>query len=151
MPFLIDGHNLIGQTPDLQLDDPDDEQKLIVLLRGYLARVKKSGVVIFDRGSLAAPKNLSSRRLSVRFARLPRTADDLISDWLHKERNPQGLTVVTSDGRLAHLAQQAGASVIDSAAFAREMLAAPARPSQKETGLRPEQVAEWEREFKRRR
>ncbi|MBL8045607.1 MAG: hypothetical protein JNL09_03645, partial [Anaerolineales bacterium] len=51
MPFLIDGHNLIGKMPGLRLDDPDDERQLVQFLRAYLARVKKSGTVVFDRGS----------------------------------------------------------------------------------------------------
>jgi len=35
MPLLIDGHNLIGQIPDISLSDPDDEAKLVLLLRRY--------------------------------------------------------------------------------------------------------------------
>ena len=33
MPLLIDGHNLIGQIPELSLADEDDEGKLVMLLR----------------------------------------------------------------------------------------------------------------------
>jgi hypothetical protein len=33
MPFLIDGHNLIGALPDLDLDDPDDEARLVERLQ----------------------------------------------------------------------------------------------------------------------
>ena len=37
MPILIDGHNLIAKLPDLRLDDPDDEAKLVARLRAYYA------------------------------------------------------------------------------------------------------------------
>jgi predicted RNA-binding protein with PIN domain len=151
MPFIFDGHNLIGKMPGLRLDDPDDERKLVMLLRGYLRRVKKKGTVVFDRGAFAELPSLSNRDLTVRFARPPRTADDVIVDLVRQEQNPRGLTVVTSDRRVSDLARQAGAAVQDAAAFVQVMLAAPARPAEKERGLSPAEVEEWEREFKSRR
>ncbi|MGD9375749.1 MAG: NYN domain-containing protein, partial [Anaerolineae bacterium] len=48
MPILIDGHNLVGKLPVLSLQDPDDEQKLIELLRSYQARTGKEVIVVFD-------------------------------------------------------------------------------------------------------
>ena len=150
MPFLIDGHNLIGQTPGLRLDDPDDEQKLIVLLRNYLARAQKKGAVIFDRGLPGGASKWSSTSLDVRFAPAPKTADEVILERLRREKNPRGLIVVTSDHDLANAARHAGASVKDSAAFAREMLAPPSAPKQKETGLSAAEVEAWEQEFKKR-
>ena len=50
MPLLIDGHNLIGRLPDLRLDDPQDEAKLVARLRVYHARTGKRVTVVFDRG-----------------------------------------------------------------------------------------------------
>ena len=38
MPFLIDGHNLIGRMPGISLDDPDDEARLVAQLRAFCAR-----------------------------------------------------------------------------------------------------------------
>jgi predicted RNA-binding protein with PIN domain len=149
MPFLIDGHNLIGQTPGLRLDDPDDEQKLIELLRNYLARVRKKGAVIFDRGLPGGAAKWSSAALEVRFAPAPKTADDLILERLRREKNPRGLTVVTSDRDVANAARHVGASVKDSAVFAREMLAPPPASRQKESGLSAAEVEAWEEEFKR--
>jgi uncharacterized protein len=150
MPFLIDGHNLIGQTSGLRLDDPDDEQKLIELLRNYLARVQKKGTVIFDRGLPGGAAKWSSASLEVRFAPAPKTADDVILERLRRERNPRGLTAVTSDHAVANAARHAGASVKDSATFAREMLAPPSTPKRKETGLSAAEVEAWEEEFKKR-
>jgi predicted RNA-binding protein with PIN domain len=153
MPYLIDGHNLIGRAPGLRLDDPDDEMKLVQLLRRYLARLRKRGIVVFDRGAAGERDRLSNRTLRVRFARGPQSADDVLIDLLRAERNPRGWVVITSDGRVARDARQAGATVIDSAEFAREMLSAPGvtARSQKEAGLDPAEVAQWEQEFKARR
>lgn len=147
MPFLIDGHNLIGQTPGLRLDDPDDEQKLIGLLRTYLARVHKTGTVIFDKGLPGGAAKWSSATLEVRFAPAPKTADQLIAERLQKEKNPRGLTVVSSDREVAFQAKHAGATVIPAADFVRAMLAPPAATSPKEIGLSAAEVAEWEAEF----
>lgn len=154
MPFLIDGHNLIGQTPGLRLDDPDDEIKLIEQLRGYLARVKKKGTVVFDQGTLGERRNLSTRALTVRFARLPRTADDVIIEIVRQERNPRGLTVITSDARLAGVVRQARANVQAAASFARELVgdthAATILLDKKQKGLSAAEVEAWEQEFKKR-
>jgi predicted RNA-binding protein with PIN domain len=135
----------------LRLDDPEDETQLVSLLRGYLARVKKTGTVVFDRGQLGVQTQLSNRRLKVIFARPPRTADDVLRDLIRRERSPRGLSVVTSDAQVAAVARQAGAAVKDAATFARELLVAPARAAQKEQELSPTEVAEWEEAFKTRR
>jgi uncharacterized protein len=149
MPFLIDGHNLIGQTPGLRLNDPDDEQKLIELLRAYLARVGKIGTVIFDRGLPGGAGKWSNNLLEVKFIPRPKTADEAIADRLRKAHNPRGLIVVTSDAEVARVAQHVGAQVRDSAAFAHDLLTAPASPGKKETGLSAAEVEEWEQLFKK--
>ena len=95
MPFLIDGHNLIGQMPGARPADPDDEQHLIEQLRAYLVRVDKKGVVVFDKGLPGGAGKWSNSVLEVRFAPAPKTADDVIKDRLSRERNPRGLIVVS--------------------------------------------------------
>ena len=149
MPFLIDGHNLIGQTPGLRLDDPDDEQLLIELLRAYLARTGKAGTVVFDRGLPGGAVKWSNSSLEVKFIPRPKTADEAIADRLRKTHNPRGLTVVTSDAEVARVAQRVGAQVRDSAGFARELLKLPVLPAKKETGLSAAEVEEWEQLFKK--
>lgn len=148
MPFLIDGHNLIGQMPGLSLDDPDDEQKLIELLRAYLVRVNKTGVVIFDQGLPGGAGKWSNNVLDVRFAQRPKTADDLIRDRLLRERNPRGLVLVSADRELTDAARRAGAAVRLPIDFARQMLEPPKQDQPKEAGLSPTEVEAWEREFR---
>ena len=154
MPYLIDGHNLIGQTRGLRLSDPDDEQHLIELLRAYLVRVGKKATVIFDKGLPGGATRWSNSVLEVRFAPAPKTADDLIRARLRAEPNPRGLTVVTSDRELGAAAQQVGARVVKSAAFAREMESKPESDKaskDKESGLSAEEAAAWEEVFKKRK
>ena len=82
MPYLIDGHNLIGQTPGLRLSDPDDEQQLIEMLRAYLVRLGKKGTVVFDKGLPGDASHWSNSVLEVRLAPHPKTADDVIRSRL---------------------------------------------------------------------
>jgi predicted RNA-binding protein with PIN domain len=151
MPFLIDGHNLIGQMPGLDLDDPDDEQKLIELLRAYLVRVNKTGTVVFDRGLPGGGGKWSNNVLEVRFAQHPKRADDLIKDRLRKERNPRGLGVVSADREVMDAARQAAAEVRRPVEFARQMRERPKTTPPKEAGLTAAEVEAWEKEFSSRK
>ena len=51
MHYLIDGHNLIARVPGLSLADPDDEVKLLQLLKRWaVADARRKVTVIFDKG-----------------------------------------------------------------------------------------------------
>ena len=50
MPLLIDGHNLIGQMPDIDLADPDEESKLVHRLKRYCRQHNRRATVVFDAG-----------------------------------------------------------------------------------------------------
>ena len=151
MPYLIDGHNLIGQTPGMSLADPDDERQLVLKLSAYLLRARKKGTVIFDNGQPGGSANWSTSALEVVFARPPGNADDVIRRRLARERNPSGLVVVTSDLAVAQAAHAAHARVQSSAEFARQMLARPAAPPKRDAVLSEDEIAAWMKEFKRRK
>ena len=57
MQWLIDGHNLIGQMPNLRLDDPDDEAKLLQYLRNFRARTGHRITVVFDAATKSVRPN----------------------------------------------------------------------------------------------
>ncbi len=110
MPFLIDGHNLIGAMPDLRLEDPDDEARLVERLQRLAMRTGRRITVIFDRG---APGNISSwpsrGGVTVRFAPSGMTADEILIRQIQAERNPRGLIVVSSDRRVQEAARRRSA------------------------------------------
>ena len=147
MPFLIDGHNLVGQTPGLSLADPDDEAKLVQLIKRYCSRHKKKAVVIFDRGQPGGKSSLSGAGVEVRFASSSSDADTLIRNRLRDLPDPKNWTVVTSDNAVAQAAKERGARVLPSADFAAEMLAGGAKDEKQEAKLSKEDVAEWEELF----
>lgn len=118
MPVLIDGHNLIGQLSSVSLDDPDDEEMLVRLLRVYQARSGKAVTVIFDPGSGSAlTERYRSGEVKVVFASPGSSADAMIVRRVQKSSNPQSILVVTADRTLAGRVQALGARVQDAREF----------------------------------
>jgi hypothetical protein len=146
MPFLIDGHNLIGRLPDIRLDDPDDEVKLVLCLRRFCARTGKRAVVVFDHGLPGGVStSLSGGGVQVVFASAGRTADGILCERIRRWRNPTGWAVVTSDRRVIDVARAKGARVMRAEAFARQ-LALPAEgegPEKPDAHLSADEVAAW--------
>lgn len=78
MHWLVDGHNLIGQMPNLRLSDTNDEAQLLEYLRRYRARTGHRLTVIFDAGQTYQPaekKKAGGPYYSVRAPRANRRPD----------------------------------------------------------------------------
>lgn len=151
MPYLIDGHNLIGQTPGLSLDDPEDEAKLTNLVKRWCMREQRTATIIFDQGFTAGESQLTNKDVKVVFASSSTIADELIIKRINSEKNPTGLIVVTSDQRIAEAARRRSMTVRAASEFGRALLATAsgAATPEKEKGLNPNEVAEWEALFKK--
>lgn len=120
MPYLIDGHNLIGALPDVSLSDPDDEAALNEILMRYFYRIRKNGIVYFDQRSAGSERLVSGPNLSVVFVRKPRTADQAIQAHLRRlGKEARNWTVVSSDRAVQSQARKAGARVVSSQDFSR--------------------------------
>jgi predicted RNA-binding protein with PIN domain len=120
MPYLIDGHNLIGAMPGDRLQDPDDEAHLIRRLQRFCAASGKAATVYFDRRSpsLADPPRLGG--LTVRFVSATSSADRAIRAHLQRlGGEAHNWTVVSSDGEVAAAARRSGAKSVHCAAFLR--------------------------------
>lgn len=152
MPLLIDGHNLIGQLPDISLADPDDEAKLVMLLRRYTtAKRGRQAVVVFDHGVYGHPLDLNGYGVTCYFARSPQDADAQIIRRVTSIMRPGDWTLVTSDRRVAQIAEKRGVRVISAQRFAQLLTAPLRRPDEQSEGpekaadvrLTPQEVAEW--------
>lgn|GEM_PF-450582 len=146
MSYIIDGHNLIGVLPDIELNQPDDEVRLLARLRAYRAHSGgRSMIVFFDSGpstllrtgpstgSEMGPSrraaqdlagqapDLSSPGVQVRFSAPGQTADDAIVEYLRSRAQPGQYAVVTNDQELAWRARDVGASVLRASEFAAKL------------------------------
>lgn len=157
MPFIIDGHNLIGRLPDLSLADTNDEQALVERLRRYHARTQQAIVVVFDRAAPAgSAPNLSGGGVEVVFARAGHTADALILERLRRERQPASWMVVTADRDLAVQARALRARTLSPEDFSHRLASPPAPCAAQrrkadapldEKPITPGDVNEWLRLF----
>jgi predicted RNA-binding protein with PIN domain len=152
MPYLIDGHNLIAATPGITLDDPDDEVRLIALVRTYCVRRGKRAYIYFDRAASGTADPPPVGGVVAYFVTPPRTADEAIRDHLVRlGREAKNWEVVSSDREVRDAAQQAGARSIDSQTFAKHITVKDLEPEDETE--KPSQspsnneVAEWERLF----
>ncbi len=156
MNVLVDGHNLIGQMPGINLSDEDDEAKLVRHLRSYAtANRKRSVIVVFDRGVYGHPQSLNGYGVTCHFARSPQDADTQLIRRINMITRPSEWRVITSDREVARAAKDRGIRVTSSAEFAKELLApAKARVPGIEAGEKPRDVRlsqaeinEWLRVF----
>ncbi len=151
MQWLIDGHNLIGQMPNLQLDDPHDEEKLLEHLRRYRAKTGHRLTVIFDPGQgYRSGQTKKQGGLTVQFAPSGKTADQIIAQRLRKIKDPQSLIVVSSDRAVRQAAQQARVRTLTSKEFIRQLTqGSPTASPESDEGnradvtLSPDEIDEW--------
>jgi predicted RNA-binding protein with PIN domain len=150
MHWLIDGHNLIGQMPNLHLSDPNDEEILLEYLRRYRARTGHQLTVVFDAGQSYRPATKKKQSgITVQFAPHGQTADRLITERVRRIKNPQAMIVVTSDRAVQQAAQQMGVRVVTAQEFSRQLLnlSTAAKPSDEDVQanrqLSADEVEEW--------
>lgn len=152
MPYLIDGHNLIGQLSDISLDDPNDEALLVQKLSGFAARTKQKCVVVFDHGLPGGASRLSNRNVKVIFASSPSNADQIIIRRIRNERTPTAWIVVSSDNEVLNMARRHKMRAIRASDFI-QLLRRPTPPPQPDVGeaadvqLSPSEIEQWLAEF----
>ena len=150
MPYLIDGHNLIGQLPDITLGDPNDEAQLVTKLKAFCARTGKKCHVVFDNGLPGGVSKLSNSTVKVQFASVPGNADNIMIARIRKTRDVNGWYVVSSDEHVLSIARRKGMKILRSPEFADRMRQV-AKVIPKEENPNPhitqDEVDEWERLF----
>lgn len=120
MPYLIDGHNLIAGLPDIRLDDPDDEAKLVNKLKSFVAGGGKKCSVVFDGGIPGGQSAMSNNAVKVTFAAAERSnADAIIKRRIGRARDAKYWIVVTSDHEVLNYARSRGLRTMTAGEFAR--------------------------------
>ncbi len=126
MPYLIDGHNLIGKMDNLSLAAIDDEQQLIEILQEFCRRERRTAEVYFDNAPPGVPQARQYGRLTAFFTRAGKSADQAIYERLKRlGKEARNWTVVSSDRQVQAMAKSVRAKTISSEEFARQMTAKP--------------------------
>lgn len=145
MPYLIDGHNLIGKMPGLNLDDLDDEQRLIEILQEFCTQNSKEVEVFFDQSSTGQGKARVHGRVTARYIGAHETADQAIARRLKNlNREAANWSVVSSDREVQAAAKRARARIVPSNEFSGQ-LSKPASKTEDFTDekLSKDEVDEW--------
>lgn len=126
--IIIDGYNLIRQTPRLANYDRQDIELGRQMLIEELALYKKTKhhriTVVFDgaQAPLFSQSRDRIKGIDIQFSRLEETADTLIKKIAAKEK--QKALVVTSDREIVEYAISHGAAVIRSQDFGGKIVLA---------------------------
>lgn len=122
MAYIVDGNNVMGQTPGWHRHKSKSRRILLEKLSAF-ARLKKARVtVVFDGGpDSAVPEGSTFHGVKVLYAERGSDADTRIERLVETATDPRGLTIVTSDRHLAFLVRSRGASVIRSGEFRNEI------------------------------
>jgi uncharacterized protein len=141
MHLIVDGYNIIRQSPRLQFLDAMDLQAgreaLLELLAQYRGRSHHQITVVFDgwqRGDLKESRD-RYRGILVIYSRRGERADEVIKRLLHQER--ERALVVTSDREIQVGAEQARAAWINASEFELSHLNDPARAADPEAEASP--------------
>jgi len=146
MPYLVDGNNLIGQTPGLRLHDEKSRQELIRRLCAYQHRKGGQYTVHFDGEPERGPSRPESRLggVTIRYSGHGVTADESIIRVVKRSAAPGECIVVSSDRQLRTECKNLGAKLMSCSELNREMgrqLAQPFRSWEKP--LSPNEIREW--------
>lgn len=147
MPYMIDGHNLIAKLPDISLDDPNDEAKLIQKLVSFTARTGKTCLVVFDHGLPGGSSRMSTRAVQVVFASARSTADRVMMERIRKIEDFRAWIVVSSDNDVLATARQRRMGTLHSEEFVT-LMQSPPRPvidagEAAEVRLSEDEIDEW--------
>jgi predicted RNA-binding protein with PIN domain len=150
MAYIVDGNNVMGQTPGWHRDKPAARRSLLEKL-ALFRRFKKARVtVVFDGApDQTVPEGSAFNGVKVYYALPGSDADTRIEQLVDRSSDPRGLTVVTSDRHLAFLVRARGARVIRSGEFRSQLDRIRQSAPQKGDGEDPEigDLDSWLRYF----
>ena len=150
MAYIIDGNNVMGQTPGWHRDREGARRRLVEELADF-ARTRKARVtVVFDgEPDRLMPDSSAYRGIRVLYAERGSDADTRIERLVESSADRRGITVITSDRALAAKIRGRGASVVRSGEFRRRMQDAVQPGPAAEDGEEPDvgDLGAWLRYF----
>ncbi|MDX1883825.1 NYN domain-containing protein [Mycolicibacterium sp. 120270] len=123
--WIVDAMNVIGSRPDGWWKDRRKALATLVdRLESWAQETGNRVTVVFERPP-SPPITSSVIEIAHAPRAAPNSADDEIVRIVQADRDPQEVTVVTSDSGLAERVRRAGASVYPAASFRRLIDSAP--------------------------
>ena len=125
MPYLIDGNNLIGHIPSLDLKDQASRKLLVSRLQIFQEFKKTRVIVVFD-GPFdpdIAEGRFKDTPFRVCFPPFSQTADDVIEETICRQTDLRQFFVVSSDREIKNFARSKGAKPLDCSEFLRRLKA----------------------------
>ncbi len=118
MPFVIDGNNVIGSSPDLVQAESGSRQKLIDMVLKFQKHRNNSVVLVFDKspGDEALPL-IDDGRMAVLFPDEGERSDDLIARLISEYSNCRDVVLISSDKKLKDLAKEKGGRTMNAIEF----------------------------------
>lgn len=122
MAFIVDGNNVMGQTPGWHRDKSAARRNLVRRLADFAGKKKARVTVVFDgEPDRLMPDASAFRGVKILYSDRGSDADTRIRRLVETSSDPRGLRVITSDRQLASLVRSSGAKVIRSGEFRRQM------------------------------
>jgi predicted RNA-binding protein with PIN domain len=156
MPYIIDGNNLIGHAPDLELGDPGSRAGLISRLLAFQRATRKRIMLVFDGPAGDAGTVPVNAKFTIHTPAAGQSADDVIIELLARLVDRRNVVVVSTDREIRDAARARGVRTITSPEFARE-LRHEARAGRRERELdkrvaapTPLETRLWDEVFRRR-
>lgn len=122
MPYIIDGNNLIGCTPDISFEDADAREKLLHIVRKFQESRNSNIFIVFDGDPCNSPyRQTLTNKFTVIYPRMGYSADDEIRKLLGNYHDCRDVVLVSSDRALKDFARKKGAKIINSIEFYFEL------------------------------
>lgn len=122
MPYIIDGNNLIGSSPDLSLHDLEARKKILFIIRKFQENKKNNVIVVFDgKPDDVLHKKLVTNKFTIQYPQYGSSADEEIKKILNNYINFKDVILVSSDRELKSYAKKKGARTINSIEFYFEL------------------------------
>lgn len=154
MSYLIDGNNLIGRTPGLDLAAPDARLQLLRRLAGFRhlpgQRPRRLTVVFDGAPEPGFPHGSSYQGVRILYPSPGSSADALIKEMVERQKNRRALTVVTSDRALYSYVRACGIQALSCEQFNHRLqsaLEAAGIEEKADVELNPNEVDEWMQYF----
>lgn len=121
MAYLIDGNNLIGSIPSLELGDPNSRSRLLARLEIF-RKVKKNRItVVFDGPPDIKTITNKNDPISVFYPDFDQNADSVIKELILRQTDLRRFFVVSSDREIRTFARLHKAKSLNCEDFNRQM------------------------------